>query len=162
MPYSIVLFTRSGAYEPGSRYYLVASPVPNQANVAAGIADAQALLIPNSITISRWELLDPTGTKIDEGVLAVSGTVASEYSTFKFASFIRLNSAGDKRPSTKYVHPLPETFLTNGVPTAACLNAVGTYGSDLVSYDVADSEGVPISSAQFRHGTRRKHVRLAE
>lgn len=162
MPYSIVLYTRYGAYEPGSRYYLTASPVPNQSSIAENLADAQALIIPSTVTIVRWELLNTLDVKIDEGALNTAGTLSGEFSEFKFAAFIRLNSAGEKRPSTKYVHPLPESSLVNGVPTSAWLISVANYALGLLAANVADSEGNAITGVSFRRGTRRKNVRLAE
>lgn len=161
MPESIVLYTRYGAYEPGNRYYLISPPGPNAANIAAGLADAQTELQTNTVSVVRWEHLNSQGSRINSGVLAVPGKVATEFSEFRYCSLLRLNSAGPEKPSTKFVHPLPETALQNGVPTATWLANVVDYENGLLAAEVCDSDGFIVESVSFIRGSRRKNVRIA-
>lgn len=161
MPQSIVIYTRFGAYEPGNRYYLANPPAGAAQSIAAGLAGAQARIQTTNVSIVRYEVLDATGAKIGEGSLAQAGLVLGEFSEFAYCAYIRFNSAGPQRPSSKYVHGFPESAVANGIPTSTWLTSVAAYGSDLAGFDVTDSDGEAITSVTFRRGSRRKNVRVA-
>ena len=160
MTESIVIFTRYGAYEPGNRYYIAIPPGGAAGNIAAGLADAQTELQTTSVLVNRWEHLDSFGKKIGEGALNEAGKVSGDFSEFRYCSFLRLNSKGPLRPSSKFVHALPESALANGVPTTLWKTQVGAYESGLLAAGVADSDGSSITSVTFVRGSRRKNVRI--
>lgn len=161
MPESIVIYTRFGAYEPGNRYYLSAPAGGAAGNIAAGLADAQSYLQTTNVTIVRWEHLASSGARITGGALNVPGKFLGEFSEFRYCALIRFNSGGPEKPSTKFVHPLPEGALANGIPTSGWNTAVQNFEDGILPYDVADSDGVTVGSVSFLRGTRRRNVRIA-
>lgn len=156
--HSIVLYYTDGFYEPGNRWYLSPLTGINQA-LANDLADAGTGGICAAWSYSRWTHLDSDGHKVDEGTLTGAGTFGGSKLPSKYCAFVRLNSDGPGKPSSKYLHGLSETMMTDGAPAADYLTWLAFFVGVLKGNGLMDSDLFDIESATFRSFSRRRHVR---
>lgn len=133
--------------------------------VAEAIAQAEANLTVVGVSFNRWEWYNAAGHKAAEGNIAgVNGIHNGDMMPIKYAVLLRLNVGTILgRPSQRYIHGYPESFSTNGIPTAGLLTSRNDYSIALLSIppggDYVDSDSNVVEGHGFRTFTKRKRLR---
>lgn len=159
MPYSVVLYYRSGQYEPGMRFYVPLN-VANMQGLVDTVADAVAELQSPTVLFSRWELINELGAKEGEGVLDEIGASGGELLPFKYCAYLRMPAAQEVgRVSGKYVHGITEAATLNGNPAPSFLAAIAALSAVVVGLGLLNSNGQAITGVQFGSFTKRNKIR---
>lgn len=155
----LVVYMTVGAYEIGQKWY--------NKTLTTGTADASAdaltgylaQLQHDSVLWTRWEMFSTAGVKVAEGTTNSPGTVASGTRLqLNFCAFVRLNSGGPKRPSSKYIHGISEASVETDAAGATWLLALGSLEDHVTTEGYCDSDGVDISSLTFRKWSWRRKL----
>lgn len=130
---------------------------------AAICAGAEAELVSDFVTFTRWESYSIAGIKVAEGVFSplIIGDRAGDMQPIKYAMLIRLVSTINfKRPSSRYIHGWTEDLQTQGSLNATGAAAVAGYNTALAGTSwYVDSDGSTIAGHTFRGFTKRKRMR---
>jgi len=159
MPKSMVIFVSDGFYEPGCKFYFPEGTSLNS-TLAGNIGDVTKPLIGADWSVTRWESLAADGSQVSGGNIGGAGEAGGDSVNPKYCAFVRLDSPGPGRPSSKYLHGYTESCSgPRGVATAAYLSALDDWFGVLSAAGLLDSDGVAVTGYTFRAFSRRRHVR---
>lgn len=160
MPYLLVFHLYQN-YEWSTTYFTAPRSGALLASWADDVATAESYIFGAHVKANRWEYFDGTPpVKVAEGSLNWIGSLGDEALPIKYCALVRENSSPIiKRPSFRYIHGLTKSTVDTGQPSAAYLDRIQTYGNDLDSLGVLDSDGSSVSGATFRSFTMRHKLR---
>lgn len=160
MPRAIEIYQQFATLEWCNKYYIPDVVAITASTLAQNLANAQKPLQSTAITYSRYRFMAADGSLVEEGSLTGTGSGTGDMMPIHYAMLIRLQGGTEiGRPSVKYIHGWLESFQANNVPTATQNSVVAAFGTALNGLEVANSNGIEVTSVQFRGYTRRKRMR---
>jgi hypothetical protein len=157
---SIHIYIRKGGYEPGFSLH-VNSAVTSALGGWTPIEAETRALIPSDCKVQRVELQDPLGNVLDEYSIGLFGTWDGYWIDFRQCTRVTWISAGEKKPSGCFIHPLPYNAYALADPTTAWNIEINNWADAIKAGNYTDSEGFDITGMKRHYPSRRPNPRLA-
>lgn len=156
----IIIYHLKGFNEWGTVYWV--EPQGNTANaltLATDLANAEAPLYHNLVTLNRFEWIGSDGKEAGAGPLLVNGTAGGAPLPLRWGALIEFVASGDPgRPSVKYINGLTASWVDGEDAGALFQTAISNYSLALVGKGVITSNGTRVTGAYFKRWSDRRRI----